>query len=539
MNFNGKVLFMALKVLVCFTLKNILDNLSEFGKESYKLRTIVQFIFKPYVQDLIKNLNKQFDSKQGNRAYPRELLLGVLMYCSTLHIANLTGIARECKVNRVLQVFTCGETPSASTFKRFFQENNRLTLKKIFCCTLLEFNEETFLDFTRLFIDGTDALVNGSIHYKITWDEITMLQYAKQWKILHNNRKQSMERFITELKKKEEFYKDDAEITKLIQMALKRPDIYNKRIYKKIPLFTEALLGRKQDYVSIMFPESIMMRTKKGKFDFALNLQQIMLKNKIVFGGVLLDKPNDSKVLEEVLLDIQETIEILVDLQKKYGLRRNYDEIKGLLERTTFILDSGYFSDHNLEIADKYAINALIMPKVIARQRNNKIREENNLDKKNKNTKNDDKISKKQMKRVYNGYICPNNQKTEIISNKIINNDRNKRKGIPEHWKDRKYKFKFNCPNDCPFRHKCDHQVINDDISPLKYEMTNKFTNKRYLDMYNERFSESESINGYIKNTTGIFKLLTSDKKSAQKEIYIINMTYNLIRFNNIKGTAY
>ena len=57
--------------------------------------------------------------------------------------------------------------------------------------------------------------------------------------------------------------------------------------------------------------------------------------------------------------------------------------------------------------------------------------------------------------------------------------------------------------------------------------------------MYNERFSESESINGYIKNTTGIFKLLTSDKKSAQKEIYIINMTYNLIRFNNIKGTAY
>ena len=86
---------------------------------------------------------------------------------------------------------------------------------------------------------------------------------------------------------------------------------------------------------------------------------------------------------------------------------------------------------------------------------------------------------------------------------------------------------------------KCDHQLIVDDISPLKYEMTNKFTNQRYMDMYNERFSESESINGYIKNTVGIFKLLTSDKTSAQKEIYIINMTYNLTRLNNIKGTAY
>ena len=530
---------MALKALELFIRKNILDDLSEFGKESYKLRTIVEFIFKSYVQDLIQDLNKQFDSDEGNRAYPREMLLGVLMYCSTLHISNLTAVARECKLNGMLQVFTCGETPSASTFRRFFKENNRLTLKKIFCCTLLEFNEEKLLDFSRVFIDGTDALVNGSIHYKITWDEIIMLGYVKQWKILHNNRKQSMERFMEELKKKEEFYKDNEEMTKLIKMALKRPEIYNKRIYKKMPLFIEALSGRKQNYVSIMFPESIMMRTKKGKFDFALNLQQIMLKNKISFGGLLLDKPNDSKVLEEVLLDIKETMEILLELQKKYGLRRNYKEINTIMEKATFILDSGYFSDHNLEITDKYAINALIMPKVIARQRNNKIRSENDLKEKNKNTKNDDKISKKQMERIKDAYICPFKQKSSLISWEIIDNERNRREGIPEHWKDRKYKHEFDCPIDCPFRSICNHQTINDDISPLKYKMTNKFTNQRYMSMYNERFSESESINGYIKNTTGIFKLLTSDKESAQKEIYIINMTYNLIRFNNIKGTAY
>ena len=334
---------MALKVLVLFTLNNILCGLSEFGKESYKLRTITEFIFKPHVQDLIKDLNKQFDSNEGNRAYPRELLLGILMYCSTLHISNLTAVARECKVNKMLKVFTCGKTPSASTFKRFFKENNRLTLKKIFCCTLLAFDEEKLLNFTRIFIDGTDALVNGSIHYKITWNEITMLQYAKNWKILHNNRKQSMERFISELKKKEKFYKDNPEMLKLIQMALKRPEIYNKRIYKKIPLFTKALNGRKQKYVSIMFPDSIMMRTKKGKFDFALNLQQIMLKNKISFGGLLLDKPNDSKVLEEVLIDIKETTEILLELQKKYGLRRNYNEISTLMEKATFIFRFGLF----------------------------------------------------------------------------------------------------------------------------------------------------------------------------------------------------
>ena len=41
-----------------------------------------------------------------------------------------------------------------------------------------------------------------------------------------------MERFLAELKKKEEFYKDDKEMIKLIKLALKRPEIYNKRIYK-------------------------------------------------------------------------------------------------------------------------------------------------------------------------------------------------------------------------------------------------------------------------------------------------------------------
>lgn len=47
------------------------------------------------------------------------------------------------------------------------------------------------------------------------------------------------------IKKKQEFYKDDEEMTILIKIALEHPDICNKRIYKKIPLFTEALLGRK------------------------------------------------------------------------------------------------------------------------------------------------------------------------------------------------------------------------------------------------------------------------------------------------------
>lgn len=50
---------------------------------------------------------------------------------------------------------------------------------------------------------------------------------------------------------------------------------------------------RNIDYVSITFPESLMMKTKKGGFDFAFNLQEIMTDNKLILTGLLLDKPND------------------------------------------------------------------------------------------------------------------------------------------------------------------------------------------------------------------------------------------------------
>ena len=50
--------------------------------------------------------------------------------------------------------------------------------------------------------------------------------------------------------------------------------------------------------------------------------------------------------------------------------------------------------------------------------------------------------------------------------------------------------------------------------------MTNKFTNQRYMNMYNERFSENKSINGHIKNTTGIFKLITSQEICSKRNLH-------------------
>ena len=103
------------------------------------------------------------------------------------------------------------------------------------------------------------------------------------------------------------------------------------------------------NYISITFPSSVMMKTKKGRYDFAFNLQEIITENDIVITGVLVSKSNDFKVLPNVIRELERNFEILIQLQKKYGERRNYKEIANMIKNAKYICDSGYFTDENLE----------------------------------------------------------------------------------------------------------------------------------------------------------------------------------------------
>jgi hypothetical protein len=94
------------------------------------------------------------------------------------------------------------------------------------------------------------------------------------------------------------------------------------------------------------------------------------------------------------------------------------------------------------------------------------------------------------------------------------------------------------CPN-CPDKDKClndsEFKTITDRVSILKYEMTNKFTQQRYLISYKERFHVSEGINGYLKNTNGISHLLGSNQHSVTNETHLKNTIYNLTRIKKPK----
>ena len=331
-----------------FNKTNLMCELKKLKNRPNTLLMIIEFVFSPVIQSLIDELNSKFDSNVGRPAYPREMLLGVLLYCFHLKMENLIEVERECLKNRFLRIFTCNTEPKSSTFKRFLIESDRIVIKKIFIATLVKLNDLRFLNFTKLFLDGTDALVNGSKHYKITLDEINALKQLKKWNILHNNTKNSINRTKLILKDKLEIYAHDEEKLKLINLALKRIELYNIRMYKKRKEFEEILLERDTKYVCITFPSAVMMQTKKGMYNYALNLQEWMTENHIIINGTLIEEPNDHYSIKYLLNDLKETFDILIEMQKKFGEKRNYREIQKRIDEMIIIADSGYFTDENI-----------------------------------------------------------------------------------------------------------------------------------------------------------------------------------------------
>ena len=497
------------------------------------LLTIVYFAFTSVIQNLMAELDSEFASKKGRPAYPRTLLLIVVLYCFSINIANYTKMEEECKKNKFLLIVTCGLKPTRNSFANFLNKSDAKVMKKVFITTLVFLNDLGFLDFVKLFVDGTDAIVRGSRYFKISRKEVKALMQVNEWRLLHNNTPESINRTINGLEEKLEIYKNDEEMCKTINLVLKRVKIYNKKIYAKKDKFLKVMDERNVDSVSITFPDACWMKTKRGIFDFAFNLQEIMTEKHIILAGMLLAEPNDQKTIKYVLKNLYETIELFIEMQRKFGVRWNTRDMRRRLREHLLIADSGYFTTENLYYLFINKINALIMPKKVAEEHNNKLRQENGHEEKRKDSK------RKGFTRVKNGYTCPigrfmRHLKPIPIKHRKPHKDDN----LPDNCKKKRHIFETYSCNGCPNSENC-IKKIEDRISDLNYEMTNKFLDKRYKIHYQYRFSRSEGINGFLKGDDGILKLIGTTENAVDNEIQLRNTIYNLTRLINLTDTAY
>ena len=287
---------------------------------------IMDLIFSPAVMDIVKELEEDFKDN-GNRHYPRLLLLGIVLYCFKQKDYKYEDIVFACKSNLFLRIFTRGAEPCESTFRNFLNTPKPDSFRKIFLYTLLRFNEYDLLKFLHYFVDGTDAIIRGSKFYKIYQIELEAMKFMAEHNLLHNSKEKQMKRSINKLNKLKKQNTDDEEMQKLIGIIIPRIQIYNHRLYKRIDEFEQAIENSNKDFVSITYPNAPLIPTKKGKWDFAKNLQMAVTDNNVIIGSIFINEPDDSKALEKLLPELKKNFEMLVELQKNYGTRINYTEL--------------------------------------------------------------------------------------------------------------------------------------------------------------------------------------------------------------------
>jgi len=521
---------------------------AELKKEHYDdvktIRKIINLIFTPCIIDIVKELEKNFKN-QGPRHYPRLLLLGIVLYCFSHKMYKYTDIANECRKNRFLRIFTRGAEPCENTFRNFLNESDTESMRKIFLYTLVRYNDADLLKFLHYFIDSTDAIVRGSKYYKIYKFELEAMKFMKKHNLLHNPQKpKQIKRSIDKLLKIREEHIMEENIVELIDIIIPRIQIYNYKMYKHMDEFEQAIKNSNKDFVCITYPNAPLIPTKKGNWDFAKNLQVAVTDDNIIIGSIFINNPDDSKALPQILPELKKNFEILWELQKKYGTRKNEKEIKNMLKKAMVVCDSGYASEENITYICENDIRSLIMPKITSIYINNKMKsfdekleelssEIEILDEENTEI---ETTRKKDMSRIWDGYICKFNRPVMFTENTPIPDEIEK--GLPKRATKANYKYKALDCSGCPYRDVCKHKSFTEKISPYIYESMNKFTQKFYQELYMQRFHKSESINGYFKGINGILHLLGTNDKAITNEMHLRNTIYNTIHFVSISGTV-
>ena len=187
------------------------------------------------------------------------------------------------------------------------------SLPWLFLYTVVELNDYGFVNFLKLYVDSTDGLVRGSKNHILTTFKVETFGFLSEHDLIHDLTKNSKKRVLEGLEKLEKEYDENSEEIKYIRLVHSNLDFFNKDIFEKLPQLTRIMEERELDKISITFPESVMMPTKKGRKDFAFNVHEIMTDDKIVITPFLSNLPNDRHCLEDIIIELKSNLQIILE----------------------------------------------------------------------------------------------------------------------------------------------------------------------------------------------------------------------------------
>lgn len=461
--------------------------------------------------------NREFADSPGEFAYPRELLLRLVLMSVFDGGLSSREIERRTQTDIGYMYLAGMQHPSYRTILRFKRDYSDL-IDDAFKTTIKIATEEDLVKIHHVSLDGTKIKAKTSMNKLTNEQQLKIMKQHLEESIkldeeedeeLGEESGNSVPETLTDKEKFKEVFekvnessKDDRNKDKLRSSSknlLKQAEEKPEKILEKVVTLEEKLKKSGKDVISINDPDARFMKNKKGKWEYDYNGQIAVDEHKgIILASYITNNPTDHyeliPLMEEVKSNLTEIgCEIPVNLQVS--------------------ADNGYSTDMNTEYLEQEELDGYISSRKLSRQEKKYNLTENPFSKDNFD---------------YNAeigtYFCPLGQPL---------------------YRRREYEYKNKpritywtkeCKN-CPVQEYCAksqrYRTIEDYGNPSKIRMQRKMETKEAQKIYKLRSKTAELPFANLKQNMKLTEFATTGLKQVNTEFKLYAIGHNLKRIYN------
>lgn len=456
----------------------------------------------------VSEIEKKYRFKPGNPAYPRRMLLRLLVQAAIDGVWSSRKIDKLAHENVVYMYLAGNEKPNFRTICNFRSENKEL-IEAVFKKTVTSAKALGILKLGHLSIDGTKMKANASNKYTLSKAEIEAIREIIERGIAIDEEEDkrygdkrgdelppeldTQEKIREKLKEIEEASgrRLKSAAKKIIEQHALGDELRKEQIEEKLKKAEEELKEGGQKAVSLTDPESRFMKNKKERIELSYNPQ------------ITADHDSGIIVANDVTQDCTDHHQLQPQVEK------TEENVGELPEDTKWSSDNGYFNGSNLRYLEERGLDGYIP--------DSKQAGEMKGNKPNDGPYSKDKFEYDEDK---DQFVCPNG---EILV----------RKGEYEYSGKPLYAYYgANC-GECPFRSECAGEgkkrtITSDGYEAERRRMAAKMRSEAGKEEYKKRKEAVEWPFGNIKHNLKFREFLTHGIEKVRVEHNLACTAHNL-----------
>jgi len=456
----------------------------------------------------LTEVEKKYRFTPGNPAYPRRMLLRLVIMASIDAVWSSRKIAKLAQENVIYMYLTGNEKPDFRTICNFKRECKEL-IEEVFKETVMVAKALKILNLGHISTDGTKMKANASNNYTLSKEEIEEIRNIIERGIAVDEEEDRLygdmsgDELPPELDTREKLRKKIEEIEeasgwglksaakKIIERCARGDERAKEEVMEQLDKAEEELIKSGQDAVSLTDPEARFMENKKKRTELSYNSQ------------ITVDHDSGIILANDVTQDCTDHYQVQPQVEM------TEENLGSLPEGTKVSMDNGYFSGPNLRFLEKKGLDGYIPDSKQAQEQKGKKIKDSRYSK--------DKFTYDEEK---DQFTCPNG---EMLSRKG---------GYEYNGKPLYTYYGANCTA-CPFRAECAGEgrrrvITSDDYEAERRRMAAKMRSEEGKEEYKKRKETVEWPFGNIKHNLKFREFLTRGIGSVKIEHNLVCTAHNL-----------